>query len=391
MSTLKTHVRPMVGRDKDETHRAATPLELFFDLISVIAIAAAATELHHAIAEDHLGEGLIGFVLTFFGIWWAWMNFTWFASAYDTDDVPYRIAVMVMMVGALLFAAGVPVLFTGSTLLGLGGYIIMRLALVSLWLRAAKHDKDRRTTAMRYAIGITIVQIAWVVMFFTAPPELFMPLYFLLIGCELAVPVYAERAGSTTWHRHHIVERYGLLTIIVLGESFVALVAAVAATSDFSLQHTELSLWILAGLIIVFTMWWIYFSENDYAALNSMASGFLWGYGHFLVFAAVTAVGAGLAVGVDVITDHAAVGKGMAVAAVNVPLAIFILSVWMVHERYAANGFVQTMLMPLVAVLILVSSFLESGVLIAAVLMIVCLTLKLRYQSHRVMQVSAAG
>ena len=91
--------RPMRARRGDESHRASTPLELLFDLCFVVAVAQAAAELHHAVAEDHLGAGLFGYVTVFFAIWWAWMNFSWFATAYDTDDVPYRLTTLVQIAG----------------------------------------------------------------------------------------------------------------------------------------------------------------------------------------------------------------------------------------------------------------------------------------------------
>src|SRR5688500_2923925 len=100
--------RPMVARSADEEHRTATVLELFFDLCFVVDVAQAASGLHQAVAEDHLGEGVVGYVLVFFAIWWAWMNFTWFASAYDTDDIAYRLTTLVQIAGALILAAGVP-------------------------------------------------------------------------------------------------------------------------------------------------------------------------------------------------------------------------------------------------------------------------------------------
>ena len=110
MSEVKRWVVPMRGRDPNEDHRASTPLELFFDLVIVVAIAvaAAATSLHHGIADEpHPQMSILGYILTFFAIWWAWMGFTWFAAAYDTDDVPYRIAVFVQMAGAIIMAAGI--------------------------------------------------------------------------------------------------------------------------------------------------------------------------------------------------------------------------------------------------------------------------------------------
>ena len=91
----------MIARSPHEAHRTATPLELFFDLVFVVAIAQAASGLHHAVAELHALDGLIGYLMVFFAIWWAWMAFTWFASAYDCDDVPYRLLVFVQIAGAL--------------------------------------------------------------------------------------------------------------------------------------------------------------------------------------------------------------------------------------------------------------------------------------------------
>src|SRR5512132_623546 len=106
--------RPMVARPTDEAHRSATVLELFFDLCFVVAVAQAAAALHHQVSVDHVGNGVVGYVTLFFAIWWAWMNFTWFASAYDTDDVAYRLTTLVQISGALILAAGVPDAMAGS-------------------------------------------------------------------------------------------------------------------------------------------------------------------------------------------------------------------------------------------------------------------------------------
>ena len=89
----------MSGRNPGETHRSATPLELLFDLAFVVAFGQAADQLAHAIAEDHLAVGLGGFAFAMFAICWAWINFSWFASAFDTDDWFYRITTFVQMIG----------------------------------------------------------------------------------------------------------------------------------------------------------------------------------------------------------------------------------------------------------------------------------------------------
>ena len=115
-ATVPHHVwrLPMVARRADEEHRSSTVLELFFDLCFVVAVAQAAAGLHHAISEDAVADGVVAYVMVFFAVWWAWMNFTWFASAYDTDDIAYRLTTLVQIAGALVFAAGVPRAMNGA-------------------------------------------------------------------------------------------------------------------------------------------------------------------------------------------------------------------------------------------------------------------------------------
>jgi low temperature requirement protein LtrA len=323
----------MVARSPHEAHRTATPLELFFDLVFVVAIAQAANGLHHAVADAHAIEGLVGYLMVFFAIWWAWMNFTWFASAYDCDDVPYRLAVFVQIAGALILAAGVAGMFAtrGPDPAVVAGYVVMRLAAVTQWLRAAAADAPRRTTARRYAIGIAVLQVAWVATVFM--PQLFGPAFVVLAALELAVPVWAEAAGVTTWHPHHITERYGLLTLIVLGESILAATLAVQSALASGERLIVLTPIIVGGLLIAFSMWWLYFGRPVHDLLTGLRKAIVWGYGHYLVFASAAAVGAGLAATVDQATHHAkvgAIGAGMAVA---IPAAIYLVSLWFLHDR----------------------------------------------------------
>src|SRR6478752_2597122 len=153
---------PMTGRPVDEEHRVATPLELLFDLTFVVAVAQVAAELAHGIADDQVGDSVLGFVMVFFAIWWAWMNFTWFASAYDADDVPYRLLTLLNIAGVLVLAAGVPAAFDGDFTVVTIGYCVMRVALVVQWLRAAAGDPEGRQVAHRYAIGVAVVQTGWI-------------------------------------------------------------------------------------------------------------------------------------------------------------------------------------------------------------------------------------
>jgi low temperature requirement protein LtrA len=127
----------MSSRDPAEDHRVSTPLELFFDLTFAVAVAQAANGLQEGLADGHVRNVLVGYPLVFFAIWWAWMNFTWFASAYDTDDVAYRVSVLVQMTGILILAAGIPRALDGFHFgVMVLGYVVIRLAMVALWLRA---------------------------------------------------------------------------------------------------------------------------------------------------------------------------------------------------------------------------------------------------------------
>jgi low temperature requirement protein LtrA len=357
----------MTARSPHEVHRVATPLELFFDLVFVVAIARAAEGLHHAIANGHALEGLIGYLMVFFAIWWAWMNFTWFASAYDCDDVPYRLAVFVQIAGALIMAAGVTAMFESRipNWATIGGYVVMRLGLVSQWLRAAQADPARRVTARRYALGITLLQIAWVALPFLPGP--WIPRFLFLVLLELAVPVWAERAGPTTWHPHHITERYGLLTLIVLGESILAATTAVQTALASGETLFALIPLMVGGLLIAFSMWWIYFDRPVHDLLTNLRTAIVWGYGHYVVFAAAAAVGAGLAVAVDQAAHHATIGPVAAGAAVAIPVVLFLMCLWVLHDRPAYR---QTRLLgPVAAVLVLSTPFTGHAVPLTGVIL----------------------
>jgi low temperature requirement protein LtrA len=138
-------LRRMSGRDPFAQHRVATPLELLFDLTFVVAFGVTAPEFAHLLAENHVGAGLAGFAFATFAVCWAWINFSWFASAYDTDDWVYRLTTMLQMVGVIILALGVPQMYASiaegkhvENQVMVAGYVVMRIAMVFQWLRAAR-------------------------------------------------------------------------------------------------------------------------------------------------------------------------------------------------------------------------------------------------------------
>ncbi|GAA2221369.1 low temperature requirement protein A [Streptomyces amakusaensis] len=343
-------LRRMAPRSRDEAHRAATPLELFFDLCFVVAVAQASAQLVHSLAEGRPATGFVGYCFVFFGVWWAWMNFTWFASAYDCDDVPYRIATLVQIAGVLVYAAGIPRAFNENEwTVAVAGYLIMRLALTSQWLRAASAERGRaRTVALRYVAGITLCQAGWVALLF-APQGWRHWLFPIVLVAELLVPPFAERHRETPWHAHHIVERYGLFTLIVLGETMAASTVAVQSALDEHKAVAELLPVAAGGLLIVFSAWWIYFAVPAHERLISNRQALPWGYGHVLIFGSAAAIGAGMEVAVEHGAGVAHISSFAAGASVTVPTAVFLLTVWLLHARHFKHGTAQQLLLPLAA------------------------------------------
>ncbi|KOV36100.1 membrane protein [Streptomyces sp. XY431] len=356
----------MVPRSREEPHRVATPLELFFDLCFVVAVGQAGRELAHDLAEGHWGDGLTGYFFAFFAIWWAWMNFTWFASAYDCDDVPYRVTTLVQIAGVLILAAGVPRLFADQDIvLSVVGYVVMRLAMVTQWLRAAAAEEGpARGVALRYAAGITLCQIGWAVVL-VLPHDVRAVVIPIGILAELSVPVVAELRMQTTWHPHHIAERYGLFTLIVLGETVAAATVAVQSAVDEHEGLTRLLPVAAGGLLICFSAWWIYFARPVHDHLRSNRQAFLWGYGHYLVFGAAAAIGSGLEVAVESAVHKAHVSETAATATVTVPTALYLVTVWALHSRHVKTGAAQVLL-PAASVAVLACTAAGgSGVLLA--------------------------
>ncbi|WP_448062582.1 low temperature requirement protein A [Cellulomonas hominis] len=190
---VPTRLRRMTPRDPHDPERVASPLELLFDLV--------------------------------------------FASAFDTDDWLYRLTTIVQMAGVLVLAAGVEdVMAHGDFVLVTVGYVIMRLAMVGQWVRLALSSPEYRATAVRFAVGITVVQVLWVLRL-ALPGSVSVETFVVLAVAEGLVPVVGERAGGTPWHPHHIAERYGLFTMILLSGTLFAAAGAVSAGVEVAVAH----------------------------------------------------------------------------------------------------------------------------------------------------------
>ncbi|MUV15488.1 low temperature requirement protein A [Lysobacter sp. HX-5-24] len=371
----------MRGRDPNEPHRVATPLELLFDLTFVIAFGLAASQFAHALAEGHFANGLLGFAFAAFAVCLAWSNFTWFSSAYDTDDWIFRVATMTQMIGVLVFALGLPRMFAslevedGRVDVGIMvlGYVIMRLAMVFQWLRAAKQDPPRRKTCLIYAVGISVAQLGWAALIIADfPPVGTFFAILALAGFELLQPWIAERLhDGTPWHAHHIAERYSLFAIIAMGEGIVGTVASLSAVVDVEGWSLEVALVCVAGVGLTFGMWWVYYILPSAFVLHThRRREFTWAYTQLLIITCIVATGAGLHVAAYYLQHKAHIGAVTTLLTTAVPVGVFLLAIYALYY-YLVRRFDPFHLGLLVATIAVMVAAIAAAV--AGVDMTVCL------------------
>ncbi|MDR6904489.1 low temperature requirement protein LtrA [Agromyces sp. 3263] len=340
---LDHRLRRMVGRDPNEAHRASTPLELLFDLTFVVAFSQAGAQTAHLLEVGHWMPAIVGFLFAVFAIWWAWINYSWLASAYDNDDVFFRVATMVEMLGVLILALGLPDLFHSldegehvDNGVVVAGYVVMRVATIALWLRAAKHDGTRRRTALTYAVFVSLAQLGWIVVIFVnLPLAPTLAITAALIALELVGPYVAEhgREGGTPWHAHHIAERYGLLVIITLGEIILGTILAISAVIDEQDWSVEAVTVAFGGTALAFGLWWVYFTMPSGKVLQRYRErGFVWGYLHYFIFIALAGAGAGLHVAAYEIEGVAHIGLVPALLTVVVPVGVFMVALFTIYS-----------------------------------------------------------
>ena len=180
-----------------------------------------------------------------------------------------RLATMVQMLGVIVLALGLEQAFAsiddGDVLdngVMVAGYVVMRVPMMFLWARAARHDPRGGAAAITYIWTISVAQVFWVVLAIVdLPIGDDFAIAAVLIALEIAGPFVAQRRkGGTPWHAHHIAERYGLLVIITLGEGIIGTVASINAVVHGDAGWTvEAGIVAFAGVGLIFATWWTYF------------------------------------------------------------------------------------------------------------------------------------
>ena len=278
-------LRTVVDVDED---RRATWLELFFDLVFVAAVGQLANSLS---AQPTTGR-FLEFLGLFVPVWWAWMGFTFYANRFDTDDVPYRLLMLVAMFGVAILATTVPSVFEGETHGFPLAYVSVRVVLLVLYARASRHVAEARSLARTFLFSFGGAVLIWLVSLLFAAPWAYV-LWGVALAVELVTPIPAWRLlRNAPVDRRHLPERFGLLTLIVLGESVLAVVLGVSKVSWDAGSAAAAA----AGFVVAASLWWIYFDFLDEGALTARGifGGLTYTYMNYFVVVGLAALGAGV-------------------------------------------------------------------------------------------------
>jgi low temperature requirement protein LtrA len=297
-STRQRLLRPPRLRTLDDQgERHATWLELFFDLVFVISIA----EVVHTLEDYRTLADFLGMAGLFVAVWWAWVGYTVYADRFDTDDVVHRVLVLAGMLAVIAMALGLhDALHGGSARFALA-FVAVRGIVLLLNARAQRHAAEARPLLNLFLAAFSTGAGLWLVSLFV--PE---PARYVLWGVALVIELSAPWVGRRLIVRapvqaSHLVERFGLFTLIVLGESVISVVQG-AADVDWTAVTVGAA---VGGFLAVACLWWLYFDRLDEGAVRSVLRGLVWNYTHLPLLAGLVSV----AVGTEFAVREAAAGE----------------------------------------------------------------------------------
>ncbi|RAM49844.1 MAG: low temperature requirement protein A [Hapalosiphonaceae cyanobacterium JJU2] len=292
---MKTWFQPprlRIDAESEEKNGHATWLELFYDLVFVVAV----SQVAHNLSEDISVSGFFNFVFLFIPIWWAWIGTTFYTNRFDIDDIGHRLLIGGQMVAITTLAVNTHYGLGESSIGFALSYAVGRAMLVIEYLRAARHIPVARPLAIRYAQGFAIAAALWLLSAFVPIPLRF-GLWALGLIVDFATPLTAKHLQlGLTHHVEHLPERFGLFTIIVLGEAIIGVVDGLSNQK----WDAKSALAAIFGFSIAFSLWWVYFENIGNSALRSAnATGQIgiyqiWLYGHLPLVIGLTATGVGV-------------------------------------------------------------------------------------------------
>jgi low temperature requirement protein LtrA len=276
-----------------EHSRRVTWLELFFDLIFVAAVSQVAA----ALARDYSIHGLVRFAFMFLLIWWAWLGHTMYSTRFDADDAVQRLLTLVQIFAAAAMAANAKDSFDSRDSAGFGAaYAVLRIVLVVQYLRARRLRQTRHLTSL-YAAGFGVAALLWGLAAIVESPARFW-IWGVALMVDLTTPWLAMSHSHKVPHgADHLPERFGLFTIILLGESVAAVMHGMESQENWPLSAAISA---FLGMALAFGYWWWYFdgvhgaSERHVRSKKDISRFHLWSYAHFPLYLAIAVTGVGI-------------------------------------------------------------------------------------------------
>jgi low temperature requirement protein LtrA len=239
--------------EQGDEHRV-TPLELFFDLVLVFAF----TQVTGLLVDDPTWGGVLRGMLVLAALWWAWNVYAWLTSTLDVDEGGVRLAMLASM-GAMFFVAlAVPGAFRGDAVLFGCAYLLVRLLHLVLSAIVARGDPDRRGALLRFAptaiVGASLLVVAGFL-----EGDARIAVWVVALAIDYLGPVVIGMGGGWWVAAEHFAERHGLIILIALGESIVAIGLGVGPDLEMGVLVAA-----ALGIVLVSALWWLYF---DVAAI----------------------------------------------------------------------------------------------------------------------------
>ena len=290
---MKHLIKPVTIRSRGvDAARRVTWLELFFDLIFVAAVSQVAQPLR----TQYSVEGLVRFAPLFALIWWAWTGHTFFSTRFDTDDVIQRGLTLVQMFAVAVMAANAKDALDSRSSAGFAAaYAAVRFVLVAQYFRAGRLAEARSLTR-RYLVGHGTAAVLWLASALVPAPERFW-IWGVAFAIDLGTPWLAVRHSvRVPPDAAHLPERFGLFTLILLGESVVAVMQGIESQEDWTPAAAASA---FLGMGISFLIWWWYFdgasgaSEQPVRTKREALRFHIWSYAHFPLSFGIVVAGVG--------------------------------------------------------------------------------------------------
>jgi low temperature requirement protein LtrA len=278
---------------RNQESRRVSWLELFFDLIFVAAVSQVGVPL----GEDYSIHGLVRYSLMFLLIWWAWFGHTMYSTRFDAEDVVHRLLTLVQIFAAAAMAANAKQGLADRDSAGFGAaYAVQRVVLVIQYLRARREEQTRRFCTL-CALGYGAAAVLWVIAAIVPTPFRFW-IWGAALLIDLSTPLLlVEHMHTVPPHAEHLPERFGLFTIILLGESVAAVMRGMESQESWPVSAAISA---FTGLALVFGLWWWYFDVARGAERRLVRSGSdallfnIWSHAHFCLYFSIAVLGVGI-------------------------------------------------------------------------------------------------